>query len=76
MLAREQDPPELVALGRDFADVVDDHRTFGRLDVRLWQRHLGTERDAWAKDQASSCGASEERKGEREHDNSLSIASI
>lgn len=74
VLAGEEDPPELVALRGDFGNVVNDHRSLGRLGVRLWQRHLGTDRDACAKGKTGSCWTSEERKGEREHDGSRSAA--
>lgn len=76
VLPGEEDPPELIALGGDLGDVVDDHRTLGRLGVRLWQRHLGAKRYAGAKGEADSCWASEERKGEREHAGLRSAAPV
>lgn len=36
MLSGEQDPPELIALGGDLGEVVDDDCAVGRLRVRLW----------------------------------------
>ena len=73
VLAGEEDPPKLIALRGDFRYVVDDHRPLGWLGVGLWQRHLGTDRGACAKGEAGSCRASEERKGEREHDGPRSV---